>query len=91
MSTPSQEKDELDAPSGVFIEHEVVSSVDGSIMKITVEQTFRELQATCAADIELWDSLNRDMRAHNQVANDPDWRPIRPYAGARKYKRWRGR
>jgi hypothetical protein len=37
-----------------------------------------------------WDTIGPDLRAKNQVGNDPAYRPIRPYAGLKKHKRWRG-
>ena len=100
QSTPTQRQrqttqtlDPLDQLSNVFVERTIKSSVDGVPMLVNVELTFRELHDECLkgdGQMTLWDNLGANLRARNQVDNDPNYRPIKPGAGQRKYRRWRG-
>ena len=77
------EKDPLDEPSDVYV-------MRGD--KI-VQLSFRDLQKECrygSGMMETWDAIGKGLRDRNQLANDPDYKPIAPYAGRRKYRRWRG-
>jgi hypothetical protein len=76
-------KDPLDELSNVYVERK------GKLVHLT----FRELHDECLKGggmMETWDAIGAKLRADNQLANDPGYRPIKPYAGRKKYKRWRG-
>jgi len=80
--------DPLDQPSGVY----VVRRIEGK--DVQVEMTFNELHRECLegdGHMKLWDTLSPDVRFENERANDPNYRPIKPGAGQRKYRPWRGR
>lgn len=78
--------DPLDAPSDCYVEE--WSHLLGRKIKRVL--SFRELAAACAEDMVLWDSITSESRERNQQANDPNYRPIQPGEGLRKYRRWRG-
>lgn len=80
-----ESKDPLDEPSDCYVEH-----TDGSGVTVKVELTFRQLAAVCAEDMVLWDTMTQRSHEANQRANDPNYKPLQPGAGLRKYRRWRG-
>lgn len=80
-------RDPLDELSAVFVERTIMGG------KVQVELTFRQLQHEClrgAGQMVLWDKMGPRLRLQNQEANDPDYKPIEPNTGQRKYRRWRG-
>jgi hypothetical protein len=88
MSTAPEDDPGLDMLSDCFVEKSVMQ--DGKPVKILVELTWREVGEYCRKEMKLYDSLGNAMRLKNQVANDPNYKPIEPMAGLKKWKRWRG-
>lgn len=73
--------DVLDELSGVH-----VTGRDG----VNRELTFRQLQHFCARGMRDMDQAGPRARIEIQRAMDPDYRPLAPYEGLRRFRRWRG-